>query len=114
VFAQLTTKLGLDASAAAQPLAWLRKARARETWTAGPLEITPGVSVFNGTPFVRCQAGGRSWQWDPAEVKQHALHVLEGVGAVQDDAIYRTILTERIGIDPQRALAVVADIAHFR
>jgi hypothetical protein len=114
VFTQLTTKLGLDASDAAQILAGLRKARARETWTAGPLEITPGVSVFDRTPFVRCSAGGRSWQWDPADCKQHALHVLEGASAVEDDAIYRGILTETIGIDPQRALAVVEDIAHFR
>lgn len=115
MLAQLTGKLKMPERMVGPMLVELREQRGPGTWQAGPLILTPGVSVFNRAPFLRCEVpGDLTWQWSPAEAKQHARHVLEVAAAVEYDAAYRAFLIDKVGIEPERALNVVGDIANFR
>lgn len=113
VFAQLTKKLEMPQEEAGRLLLLFREKRGQDTWTAGPLTLTAGLSAFTLKGFLRCRAGDLEWQWEPAEAEQHARHTLEVAGAVEDDALYRDLLVDN-GVDPARARAVVEDIVNFR
>jgi hypothetical protein len=114
MFAQLTQKLGMPTEDAGRMVADMRSQRGTGTWAVGPMTVTPGVSAFNGKPFLHCTVAGRRWQWHPGEVKQHTRHVLEVVACVEYDAAYRTYLVDDVGLEPEQALAVVQDLATFR
>lgn len=114
VFAQLTQKLGMPADKAVRLLAHLRGRRRNPvSYTVGPITVEPGVSAFTGKPFIKCTVGALQWQWAGADVSQHAQHVLEVSSVVEYDTTYREFLVE-MDIEPERALAVVQDIATFR
>lgn len=114
IIEQMTVKLGLPHEAVAQVGADFRAMVGRDTWKAGPVEVTPGVSIFTRKPFLRCQVQEMTWQWTPADVRDHVQGVLDVSAAAELDSMYRHYLITTIGIEPERAPAIVADIANHR
>lgn len=111
VLAQLSVVT--SAEAAAETMALLRTQRDQTEWRAGPMTLTPGVSVFNKKPFLRCAASTRTWQWSPDDVLHHVMDVLQVAVGVADDTRYHRLLTEHLGLDDQTARAVVNDLGSF-
>jgi hypothetical protein len=113
---QLTEKLNMPVHLAGEVVVRMRKRRGQEVWTTpGDLHLVPGVSALTGQAFLKCEVGGDQlrWQWTPAEAEQHAGHVLQVVGAAEDDTHYLAVLKE-LEIETPRARAVVEDILSFR
>lgn len=114
VLAQLTQKLGMDREQAGRLLMHLRGRRRNPvSYAVGPITADPGVSAFTGKPFIKCTVGKLQWQWAGADVHQHTRHVLSVSSVIEFDTTYREFLVE-MDIEPERALAVVEDIASFR
>jgi len=111
VLAQLTAIT--SAEAAAETMVLLRDRRNQTEWRAGPMTLTPGVSVFNKKPFLRCAAGARAWQWDPDDVLRHVGDVLQVAVGVADDTRYYQLLIEHIGLDEPTARSVVSGLGSF-
>lgn len=115
VMAQLTQKLEMPDEVAVRLLQRLRDRRpGPAVLKAGPVMLTPGVSVFNRKPFLRCEVDDLKWQWDAGEIYQHVRHVLEAVSAAEYDGVYRAFLVDELNLEPDRALNVVEDISTFR
>lgn len=114
VFAQLTTKLQMPFDMAGQVLKQMRGRRNKDTWQAGPMTLTPGISAFNGKAFLACRAAGLQWQWNAADAQQHARHVLEASTGASLDTDYLQTLTEDFEIGMDRATHVVYDVGSFR
>lgn len=110
---QMCDKLSVGLEDISPIITALRTRRGMQIWTAGPISLTPGLNA-EMKPFLQCDAPGMRWQWDPEDVEQHARHVLESVSAVADDALYYRYLIEEMGLAPETAVAVVADIHNFR
>jgi hypothetical protein len=80
-----------------------------------PLDLEPGVSAKSGRPFLTIYRSGRPiGQWEMSDARGHATHVLRALEAVPLDAAYRRYLVGQIGIEPERALNVVDDLANHR
>lgn len=77
-----------------------------------PLRFEPLVAGTTLTPAVHIALDGELFcQWDPADARQHAGHVLDVAAAVDLDAAYRRLLVAQVGLDDARARAVVGDLA---
>lgn len=113
VHKQLTAKLGMSSEHTAWLVDQLRKRRGQEQWEAGPMTLIPGVSAFTGEAFVRCSTACRTWQWSPRELLNHVNNVLTVATGTPNDAHYYNLLTERVGIEPDRARAVIDDLGSF-
>ncbi|KGI79316.1 hypothetical protein IL38_23690 [Actinopolyspora erythraea] len=113
VYQQLTTALDLAPQETAPVITALREQRP-ESYTAGPLTITPGISAFTGRGFLRCAARDRSWQWDIDGARQHARQVLDVASGVEFDRAYEETLVSLLGVDVSTASAVVYDVAAYR
>jgi len=111
VLAQLTATT--SAKGAAEAMVLLRERRNQAEWQAGPMTLTPGVSAYNRKPFLRCAAGGRTWQWDPVDALSHVSDVLQVAVGVADDTRYHQLLTQHIGLDDPTARAVVNDLGTY-
>jgi hypothetical protein len=81
----------------------------------GPVKLTPGVSQRNLHGFLTLHLDGNPiGQWEIADARQHAMYVLQGIAAVDNDAALYRLLIGAIGLDEGRARAVVEDIANYR
>lgn len=64
--------------------------------------------------FVHLAWGGLRAQFTPAQVRAHALRLLEAAEAAESDAAVLKLLEERVGVDRHRALAFIAELRSFR
>ncbi len=53
-------------------------------------------------------------QFTPAEVRTHALRLLEAAEAAEGDAMVLRLLTDKVGLERTRALNVIADLRNYR
>lgn len=103
-------EMGMSPALAAQLLADVREGRELPT-PSRYLQLTPGVSVFTGEPFVHAHLDGRLWtQLTPAQAADHALAVLQTIAAEDLDNRLVATLT-RVGIDPEKATSAVGLLA---
>lgn len=80
-----------------------------------PLRFEPLVTAVKKEPAVYLELNGqRIAQWNEADVRRHAMHVLEVVAAVDLDAAYHRYLIGTIGLDDGRARVVVGDLGKHR
>jgi hypothetical protein len=78
------------------------------------LDLLPGVSV-KGEPFIGIEVNGKQvGQWDVADARLHAMHVMEAVVTADLDAGYLRALKGIVGLDDSTAHAAVADLANWR
>jgi hypothetical protein len=102
-----------DQIRAGQMVSVLRDLRAPIAWPS-PLTLEPGVSAFNGRPFLTVNIHGRPvGQWTPSDARGNALHVLEAVEAASLDTDYGRVLRD-VGVPAEQARTVVADLATHR
>jgi hypothetical protein len=81
----------------------------------GPIELIPGVSHRDLRPFLNLRLDGKPvGQWEIGDARQHAMFVLQAIAAVDNDAALHRLLIGAIGLDDQRARAVVEDLANHR
>jgi hypothetical protein len=79
-----------------------------------PLRLVPGVSLRTGDGFLAVHLGDRQiGEWEPDDARDHATNVLSVQTAADLDAAYRRYLVGSAGIDHDRALAVINDLAQF-
>lgn len=112
VMHQLTTRFGLDPVTGAQAVADLRQDREplNDAATA-PLRFDPIVSGTTLRPYVHLWAGDtKISQWTPKDCLEHAGYVMEALAGADLDSAYYQYLRQTIGIDVQRARAVVAHL----
>jgi hypothetical protein len=110
------TSIGMGLDVVGQVLTDLRHKRPsiddEATW---PIVFQPGVSHRDGRGFLtlvkRSEPVG---QLELDAARSHALHVLEVIQVAELDRIYHRLLTKLIGVDDQRARAVVADLGEHR
>jgi len=115
VLKQLHKTLELPLETAGEMLKSLREDRPPLNNDEFPLTFTPGVSLFDGHPFLLVNLSGKTiGQWEMPAAKEHALAVLEVSVGVDLDAAYYRKLISLYEIDPDRARAVVADIGAHR
>lgn len=113
VFAQMQAT-GMDRALAASVIVDLRAERPRLRF-APPLSFEPLVTA------AKCEAqlyvlvnGKRYAQWTPADAAQHVTQVLEVAAGVDLDAAYRRYLVGPIGMDDEKARALVGSLANHR
>ncbi len=98
---------------------YLRKQRANSGTVrllANPrFALTPGVSAFTGKGFITLYLDGQTiGQWDPDDVRSHAMGVLDA-GLVADlDGTYKAWLLKEIKLDEATAGRVVGTLKEFR
>lgn len=116
IIRQLHGKLGLDQQVAAEFVAKeARPTRRALRPTGTPLALTPGVSHRDGRGFLSVTVAEKPvGQWELTDAREHARHILEAVVAVDYDDAYYAALTGPLGLDADRARAVVADIGEHR
>lgn len=92
----------------------LRRARKlRPTGTT--LELRPGISHRDRRGFLNLIVAGEPiGQWDVGPAREHAFSVLQAMMARDSDERYARVLTEVVGMDPQAAAVVVAEVQKFR
>jgi hypothetical protein len=83
------------------------------------INMTSGVSVFTGEPFVEVVATDESGnrmrgQLTPADVRAHAMAYLEAAEAAETDAFIVTWLKETVGLEEQQALRALAAFREMR
>jgi len=117
VMAQMTKKLGLPMEAVAEVIRGLRADRPPLNQAAlGLLRMEPGIAARNMKPFLKCSltCHPMEWQWDPADANQHAGYVVQCYPVANLDSAYRRYLVGVIGIDQNRAMHAVEDLANWR
>lgn len=115
VFKQMTRRLTLTARQAAETVLDLRRRRT-ELGSLGPMKLEPGMSKA-GKPFLKLMAGQPATpvgQWSPDDARGHASAILEAIAVADLDRQYLAELTETIGIEEDRARAVVNDLINYR
>lgn len=81
-----------------------------EVIKAGPLTLVPGVSMFDGRPFLEVRPPrGEKWMWSPGSARNHALNVFGVAAAVADDNRLRKILL-RDGLEPELVAAMIGTL----
>jgi len=82
----------------------------------GPLKVVPGVSPVDGLHgFLTLELDDAPiGQWRINDARQHAAAVLQVVAVVDNDAGLYRLLIGPVGLEEQRARAVVADISNHR
>lgn len=115
VLAQLTT-LGVGDRMAAECVADLRDDRAPvDDAATAPLRFVPLVTAAKREPALFVEVGGkRIAQWTTADGRQHAGHVLDICAGVDLDAAYFRFLRGPVGLDDDRARAVVESLGEHR
>lgn len=105
----------LEVEAVAQMITDLRRDRPPlDTAATKPLALEPGVNA-KGEPFlVVLVEEDRVGQWSVPAAREHALIVLEAVAVADLDAGYLQALRGLIGLDEDRARAVVGDLGNHR
>jgi hypothetical protein len=112
VFRQLKEITGSE-DAAAQLIRDLREERPPLVPLL-PLVLVPGVSALTKEAFLDIEIhGSKEGQWTMADAREHALTVLEMVCVADLDGAYLRIL-KTIGIEDDRARAVIGDLGNWR
>lgn len=70
------------------------------------MEMHSGVSFFDGHPFVSFRWGAEDGQLSPAEVRAHAMALLEAAEAAEGDALVFRVF-QRTGMEVSAAVAMV-------
>jgi len=111
------TKLTGEPANGVQMIKDLRDDRPTLTATA-PLVMEPSVAVDDGNvfrPFIALHMEGKQFgQWTMDDARGHAVGLLEVCAVADMDAAYARSLVSLIGLDKERALAVVGDLARYR
>lgn len=107
---QLHTRVGLPLEAVGEVLELVRAKRpALNIHATHPLGFEPGVNK-EGKPFVGLLVNGHKvGQWDPDDMRNHALGCLDLAAAVALDNTYRDVLTEDVDLG-ERARGIVGDV----
>lgn len=109
------THLGVERQYAAALVVDLRKDRPPvKADDLAPFSLEPGVSAFTGQPFLHVSINGkRVGQWEFVDAQQHALHVIGSVAVADLDSALYVALVGQMGLDKNRAHAVVTDLGNF-
>lgn len=80
------------------------------------LRVEPSVSAATADPFLKCWLDGTdyAWQWSPVDIEHHAESVMQCFPVCQLDALYRGLLVDKMGLEPERAEVVIDDLINFR
>lgn len=115
VIRQLHRKLGIGLRETAMAVSDLRKDRPPlDHEMTKPIRLEPGVAQRDLSPFLAIFLGGKQLgQWDMKQAAEHALMVLQAVMAADLDSAYYRYLTGTVGLERDRVLNVVADLATF-
>lgn len=118
VLAQSAQQFDMPMPVIANMITNLRADRAPLNQAAlGLLKLEPSISATSHKPFLRCSLTNDDpleWQWDPKDVEQHALYVLQAYPVTILDSAYRRHLVGNVGIDPSRAALVVDNLKEWR
>lgn len=113
VVAQLLTT-GMDMRLAVSVVVDLRAERPPLVFGT-PLSFEPFVMGPTREPKLWVLVNGAKYaQWAPADARQHAMQVLEVAAGVDLDAAYRRFLVGPIGMDDEKARALVGALANHR
>jgi hypothetical protein len=78
------------------------------------ISMHSGVN-HKGEGFIHlAQGASLRIQLYPAEVRTHALRLLECAEAAETDAIVLKLLTEKVGLDRERALYFISSLRNYR
>lgn len=105
--------LGVPKDAATQMVSDLRKGRPSldHRW---PITLEPIVSIYDGHPRLNVHYGRTlRGQWEISPAQDHALGVLEALEAADLDTAYHHALVSKVGIETERARAVVQDVGSY-
>lgn len=107
---------GGDQTLVAHVILALRDLRRPAPGDTRPLELAGGVSSDGECrPFlVVSLAGERVGQWTPVDAQRHCVAVLGLLATVDLDDAYHEFLTTEMGLEPERAQAVVNGLQRFR
>jgi hypothetical protein len=113
VVAQLTAT-GMSIVLAGSVVTDLRADRPPLVDAGHPLTYEPIVTAIKREPaLLVCRDGERIAQWTPADARSHAGNVLSVLAAVDLDAAYRRLLVGAIGLDDERARALVGQLGQY-
>lgn len=113
IYAQITSRLGLDHNDAAMIVKEMRADRT--PIEASGLRFEPGVSQRKKHPYVHFYKDDHMLgQMDVPSARRHALHVLEAPAAADLDALYLKVLRGQIGLDEHVGRQVVANLGEHR
>jgi len=113
VLAQLTAT-GMTAELAATVVIGLREDRPMLDDLGDPLTFEPIVTAARREPALLVSRGGvRIAQWTPADARDHAGNVLSVLAAADLDGAYRRLLVGSIGLDDDRACALVGQLSRY-
>jgi len=81
-----------------------------------PLRLAPGVSHRAGSPpFIALWLDDRQiGQWDPADARQHGMHVLEVTAGADLDAALHRYLVGTCEVPDGSARAMIEDLSNYR
>lgn len=78
-----------------------------------PMRLTPGINA-DCEPFLAVHINGTQvGQWDPADARDHAIGVIEVITSVDLDAAYHRFLVAQMGVTPENARTVIAELAEL-
>jgi hypothetical protein len=115
ILAQLIDKGGLPLRTAAEYIADSVRPFRGPISTGTQLSLLPGISSDTMRPFLSIELDG-NWigQWTVADALDHGYAVLDTIAITGLDSGYYKSLVERLGVDENRARAIVTSIADFR
>ncbi len=78
------------------------------------LNLVPVVSALTGDPYLHLMIDGkRVGQWTPEDARSHAMGILQAVATQFLDSVTLTVLIKHVGLDMNRAQAVISDLGRF-
>ena len=110
------TRLGLSVEDAALSVRDLRADRPPvDPAATAPLLFVPVVKSRSRRPVIHLLVDGEVvGEWEPDEVREHAMHVLDAVVVADLDAGFRRFLVGTVGLDDETARAAVGDLQRHR
>jgi hypothetical protein len=81
----------------------------------GTLDIWSIVSGKDGKPYVQFKFDEEhKFQLTPIEARQHAYKILQVSFAAEADAFFVNFIVEKIGLELEKAVGLLADFRHWR
>jgi hypothetical protein len=115
ILAQLIDKGGLPVKTAAEYIADSVRPYRDPIDTGTQLSLLPGISSDTMRPFLGIEIDGkRIGDWTVGDALEHGYAVLDTIAVAGLDHGYYKSLVERLGVDENRARAIVNSIAGFR
>jgi hypothetical protein len=115
ILAQLMDNGGLPVKTAAEYIADSVRPYREPIDTGTPLSLLPGISSGTMKPFLGIELKGkRIGDWTVEDALDHGYAVLDTIAVARLDHDYYKSLVERLGVDENRARAIVNSIADFR